>query len=141
VARAAIGEIDDVALALSFDGRVRLVDETRHPLRQPVITTRLLAIAIHALLDDGPAPFIADDEAVQIKIETVLNGGAVDLGGQSAGLRQRVAIEADAIAKSHELAWRQTRVLAAAAANMQAEFTAQGLKAALERTEHARGDA
>ena len=93
-----------------------------------MIATRLLAIAIHALLDDGPARFVADDEAVQIKIETVLNGGAVDLGGQSAGLRQRVAVEAYAIAKSHELARRQTRMLAAAATDPQAKFALKGLR-------------
>ena len=76
---------DDVALTLSLDRRMRFLDEAFHPFRQPVIATRLLATAIHALVHDSPAPFIADDEAMQIKVETVLNGGAVNFGDQSTG--------------------------------------------------------
>jgi hypothetical protein len=100
-----------------------------------------LAIAVHALLHDRPAPFIADHEAMQIKVETVLNGGAVDFCRQSTGFCQRVTIEANAVAESHKLARRQARMLAAAAADAQAEFAAQGVKTALERPQHARRDA
>ena len=80
---AAVGEVDDVALTLSFDGGMRLLDETGHPLRQPVVASRLLAIAIHALLHHRPTAVIADDEAMQIKVETVLHGGTINFCDQA----------------------------------------------------------
>ena len=67
--RAAIREVDDVPLTLTFDRGVRLLDEACHSLRQPVVAPCLPAIAIHALLNDRPASFIADNVAVQIKVE------------------------------------------------------------------------
>ena len=78
---------------------------------------------------------------MQIKVETVLNGGAVDFGGQSTGFCQRVTVEANAIAESHKFARRQPRMFAAAAADVQAEFAAQGVEAALKRPKHACRDA
>jgi hypothetical protein len=41
-------------------------------------------------------PFVGDEESVQVKIKTVLNGGAVHLGDQAARPRQRGGIEPDA---------------------------------------------
>jgi hypothetical protein len=104
-----------------------------------MIAPRLFAIAVHALLHHRPAAIVADNEAMQIKVEAVLNGGAVDFCDQAARLRERLAVEADAIAQRHEFARRQARM--AAAADVQAEFAAQRAEAALERPEHARGDA
>jgi len=66
----------------------------------------LLAVAIHALLHDSPTSIIRDDEAVQIQIETILNGGAVDLGHEAAHLRERHAIDPDAIADRYQFLGR-----------------------------------
>ena len=63
-----------------------------------MIAARLLALAIHALLNDDPASVVGHDEAVQIKIEAVLHGGTVDLGDETARGRKRAAVKADAIA-------------------------------------------
>ena len=88
----------------ALDRRVRRVDEARQPLREPVIAARLPAVAVHALLHDDPAPVVGDDEAVQIEVEAVLHGGAVDLGDQPARPRERRAVEADALADGDQFA-------------------------------------
>ena len=95
-------------------------------LRQPVIAPRLAVVAVHALLHDHPFAVVGDDEAVQIEIEAVLHRGAVDLGDQPAGLRQRRAVEADALADRHQFLRRLARMLAAAAADMEAELAGSG---------------
>ena len=69
----------------------------------PVIAARLPLVAVHALLHDGPLAVIGDEEAVQIEIEAILHGGAVDLGDQPAGPRQRRRLDADAIAEGRKL--------------------------------------
>jgi len=56
------------------------VDEVAHAFRKPVISPRLLEIAIHSLLHDSPMTVIGDDKAVQIQLEPVLDSGTVDLG-------------------------------------------------------------
>jgi len=137
----AIRQIDDLALPLAFDRAMRRLDEAREPLRQPVIAPRLAVAVVHALLHDHPLAVIGDDEAVQVEIVAVLDRGAVDLGDQPARARQRVAVEADAIADRHEFLRRLQGVLAAAAADMQAELAGKRRQPALERADHAGGDA
>ena len=119
---APVGQIDDVALRMSLDRGVRRVDEAFQALRQPVIAPRLFALAVHALLHHEPAPVIGDDEAVQDR-------------GRSRPARPRcrpwrpggsrsasAAIEPDTFADRHKLVRRLPRMLAAPAADMQAEF-------------------
>ena len=91
-------------------------------LREPVIAPRLAIAAVHALLDDHPLAVVGDDEAVQVEIVAVLDRGAVDLGDQPARARQRLAVEPDAIADREKLVRRLARMIAAAAADMQAEL-------------------
>jgi len=93
-----IGEVDDHALFDPVDGGTRLIDEALQAFGEPVIAPGLAAIAIHPLLDDDPASFIGDNEAVQIEIEAVLHRCAVDLGDQPARFSQRRSIDADPIA-------------------------------------------
>jgi hypothetical protein len=81
---AAIGEIDDHALPASVDRGMRRIDEAGDPLGQPVIAPRLAAIVVHPLLHHHPFAVVGDDEAMEIEIEAVLHGGAVDLGDQPA---------------------------------------------------------
>ena len=138
---ASVGEIDDDALPLALDRGVRLIDEAREPLGQPVVAARLPSLAVHALLHDDPAPIVGDDEAVQIEIEAVLHRGAVDLRDEPARPRQSVAVEADAIADRDEFAGRLARMRAASAADMEPEFARQGREAALQRADDGSRDA
>ena len=105
------------------DRGVRRVDEALQTFGQPVIAPRLPALAVHALLHDDPVSVIGDDEAMQIKLEPILDRGAVDLGDQPARSRKRRAVEADPIADRDELMRRLARMLAASAADMDAELS------------------
>ena len=127
-AGAPVGEVDDLALARALDRGMRLVDEARQTFRQPVVAARLALLAVHALLHHHPLAVVGDDEAVQIEIEAVLHRGAVDLGDQPAGAGQRRAVEADALAERDQLVRRLARVLAAAAADMDAELASRAAR-------------
>ena len=107
----------------------------------PVVAARLLLVAVHALLHDRPLAVVGDEEAVQIKVEAVLDGGAVDLGDEAAGARQLGAVEADAFAEQTQFVRRLARMLAAAAADVDAEFVRRGAQAALQGADDAGGDA
>jgi hypothetical protein len=84
-AGAPVREIDDLALAPAVDGGVRFLDKACKMFRMPVVTARLTLLAVHALLHHRPLAVVGDDEAVQIEIESVLDGGAIDLGDEAAG--------------------------------------------------------
>src|SRR5262249_7413766 len=123
--RAAVGQIDDRAVRNALDRRMGIVEETGQALGEPMIAPRLPARAVHALLHDDPLAVVGDDEAVQIKIEAVLDRGAVDLGDQAARARERVAVEAGALADRDEFLRGLARVFATAAAHVHAEFFCQ----------------
>ena len=138
---AVVGEVDDHALRRPVDRAVRLVDEALQALREPVIAPRLPGIAVHALLHHGPLAVVGHDEAVQVKIEAVLHGGAVHLGDEPARACERRAVDAGALADRDQLLRRLARMPPAPAAHMDAELGLQRREAALERAEHARRDA
>ena len=99
----------------------------------PVVAARLPLVAVHALLHDGPMAVVGDEEAVQVEVEAVLHGGAVHLGHQPAGARQRRRIEADPLAERRQLVRRAPGMLAAAAADVDAEFALQAAPARASR--------
>lgn len=136
-----VGQVDDIALLRPVDGRMRRIHKTAQPFRQPVIAARLLALPVHALLHHHPAPVVADDETVQIQVEAILHRGAVHLGHQATGLRQRSAIQPDPIAYRKQFGRRCARVPPAPTADMDAEFAGQRREPALECAHHAGGDA
>ncbi len=138
---AMVGEVDDHALLRPVDRAVRLIDEARQPFGEPVIAPRVAALAVHALLHHHPLPVVGDDEAVQVKVEAVLHRRAVDLGDEPARLRERRAVDAGALADRDQLVRRLARMLAAPAADMNAKLAAQRGEPALQRAEHAGGDA
>ena len=78
---------------------------------------------------------------MQIEIETVLNRGAVDLGDEPAGPRQCSAVKPDPLADRDKLVRRLARLLAATAADVEAELVRERRQAALERADDAGGDA
>ena len=51
-----------------------------------MIAACLPALAVHALLHHRPVAVVGDDKAMQVEIEAVLHGGAVDLGDETAGI-------------------------------------------------------
>ena len=95
---------------------------------------------VHALLHDDPFAVVGDDEAVEVKVEPVLNGGAVYLGDEPARLRQRRAVEADALADVGQLRRGLAGMAAPAAADMEPQFARERAEPALERADHAGGD-
>ena len=137
--RATVGEVDDFALMDALDRGVRFVDEALQSLGQPMIAASRAARIVHALLDDCPMPIIGDDEAVQVEVKSVLDGGAVDLRHEPAGVGKRRTVKPDPLADRCQFKRRLSRMLAAAAADVDSEFAREGLKAALERADHARG--
>ena len=74
-----VRQVDDFALCRPVDRAVRLVDEALQVFGMPMVAARLLLVAVHALLHDRPLPVVGHEEPVQIKVEAVLDGGAVDL--------------------------------------------------------------
>ena len=106
-----------------------------------MIAARLPALAVHALLHHRPVAVVGDDETVQVEIEAVLHGGAVDLGHETAGLRELAAVEADVVADRDEFARRLARMFPAPAADVDAELVLQRRQPALERADDAGRDA
>ena len=89
-----VGEVDDFALTRSVDCGMRLlVDETIEPFGKPVIATRLFERAVHSLLNYGPMALVGDDEAMQIKLRSILHRRAVDLGDQTTRGGERRSVE------------------------------------------------
>ena len=97
-----------------------------------MVAARLPRVAVHPLLDDDPAPVVGDDEAVQVEVEAVLHGGAVDLGDEAARGRERGAVEADPLADRDELVRGLARMRAASAADIQAQFAGERIEPALQ---------
>ena len=81
---------------------MRIIDEALQSFRKPVIAPRLLACAIHALLNDGPVAVVSDNEAVEVEIETILYSRAVNLRYQAAGLRKSGSIDTDTVADGNQ---------------------------------------
>src|SRR6185312_2879783 len=106
----------------------------------PVIAAGLPVVAVHALLHHRPCAVRGDEEAVQIEIEAVLDGGAVDLGDEAARPRQAIRVEDDAVAEHLQLVRRLARMLATPAADVNAELALQRHEPALERADDAGGD-
>src|SRR5208282_2923348 len=124
-----------------IDRSVRLFDEAPEGFRKPMIAARLLALAVHPLLNHDPLAVIGNDEAVQIKIEAVLHGGAVYLGDKPARLCQRRPIETHSLSDRDQLLGSLPGMLAAAAAYVDPEFARERCEAALQRANHTGRDA
>ena len=65
-----------------------------------MIPASLFLIAVHALLNDSPLSFGRDEEAMQIKVEAVLNSRAINLRDEAACTREAVTIYANTIAQT-----------------------------------------
>ena len=61
---APVGQIDELALGLAGNRRMRRVDKAGEAFGEPMVAPRLPAVAVHPLLDDGPMAVVGDDEAV-----------------------------------------------------------------------------
>ena len=75
-----VGEIDDLALALSFNGRMGRIYEALQTFRKPMVAAGLFPLTVHSLLNDCPVPIVGNNERVQIELETILNRRAIHLG-------------------------------------------------------------
>src|SRR4051812_37988569 len=106
-----------------------------------MIAPRLLACVAHALLHNGPFAVVGDDEAMEVEIEAILHGCAIDFRHQPARFGERGSVESDAISEGYQLVRRLPGMLATAAANVDAELLLQRRQPPLQRTDHAGGDA
>ncbi len=140
--RAVIGQVDDRAGRAPLDGGVRLVDEAARAgaVPDPVIAPRLPPRAVHPLLHDDPGAVVGDDEPVQVQLEAVLDGGAVDLRDQAARLHQRRRVQAAALAQRRQLVGRAARVTPAPAADVQPQLVRDRGQPALQRADDAGRD-
>jgi hypothetical protein len=139
--RPTVGEVDDFALIDPIDAGVRLLDEAFQAIGKPMIAPRRSACLVHPLLDDRPMAVVGHDEAVQIEVKTILKGGAVHLRHEPAHVGESRSVESDALADRGEFDGRLARMLAAAAADVNAELAGKRLEATLQRADHARRDA
>jgi hypothetical protein len=137
--RSTVGEVDDFALVDAVDRGVRLLNETLQAFGQPMISASRPAQVVHALLDDCPMPVVGDNEAVQIEVKTILNGGAVDLRHQPANVGEGGTVDSDPLSDRCEFKRRPSRLFAAAATDMDSEFAGQRLKPSFQGADHARG--
>src|SRR5690606_13532337 len=139
--RARVGKIHDRTSIAPFDRGVRGIEKALQILRQPVIAPRLAPLLVHALLHDAPASVCGDDEGVQIQIEAVLYGRAVDLRDETARVHERRGVQAGAFADRQELCGCLARMRALAAAHVNAELPLERREPSLERPHDARRNA
>ena len=78
---------------------------------------------------------------MQIDLEAVRDGVVVDSRGQSAGARQRIAVQTGFLGHGAQLIGRFARMLAASAANVDAQLVRSGIEAALQRADDGSRDA
>src|ERR1700722_9247735 len=90
----------------------------------PVVAPRLLLVAVHTLLHHRPLAVVVHEEAVEIEIEAVLHGGAVDLSDQPARAGESGAVETDTFAERLQFVRRLAGMLTSAAANAGTEHPA-----------------
>ena len=119
---------------------MRLVDEAFQVLGMPMVAARLFLVAVHALLHDRPVAIVGHEESVEVEIEAVLDGGAVDFGDQTACAGEPGAVETHAFAQQVQFVRRLPRMLSPPAADMDAEFVRKRSQPALEGTDNAGGD-
>ena len=106
-----------------------------------MVPARLLVVAVHALLHDRPFAVVGHEEPVQVEIEAVLDGGAVDFGDEAARAGEPGAVETDALAQQAQFVRRLSRMLAPAAADVDAKFARKRSQPALEGADYAGRDA
>ena len=93
-----VGEVHDLTLHRTIDRTMRFVHEALQIFGMPMVPARLLVVAVHALLHDRPFAVVGDEESVQVEIETVLDGGAVNFGNKAARAGQFGGVETDTFA-------------------------------------------
>src|SRR4029079_1156051 len=106
-----------------------------------MIAPRLPDAPIHALLHNDPLAIVGHNEAVQIEIEAVLNGGALYLWRPPARLCQPSAVEPAPLADGDELVRGLPRIFATAAADVNAQFVCERRQPALQCADDAGRDA
>src|SRR6202043_1873954 len=99
-----------------------LFDKTFQALGKPVIPASLLAVAIHSLLDYDPLATVGHNEPVQIEIEAILHGGAVDLGDEPARICECRPVKAHTLPDCDELPRRLPGIFAAAATDVDSKL-------------------
>src|SRR2546423_7387800 len=117
-----------------------LVHEIADLRAEPVIATRGTIAAAHALLDDCPLAFGADEEAVVVNAEAILDRGRIDLGGHAAIVGQPPAIDSGALAVFDKLNRCASRSFSFTAGDENPNFILSLREAFLQCAADGRGD-
>src|SRR5262245_6149949 len=88
---------------------MRVVDEARQTLGQPVIASRHAAGVAHPLLHDAPITASREEKDVVIQVVAVLDGRVVDLRRRAAPVDERTWIASEQVAAIDDLVQRATR--------------------------------
>ena len=138
---ARIDQVQDDSLRLAENCRVRIRREVADLCRVPVVTASQMARRIHALLNDGPFAGRADNEGMQVELESVADGVVIDAGGETAGARQRIAVQSGTAGKGTQFVGRATGVTSASSADVDAKIGGTRIESTLERPHHRGCDA
>ncbi len=105
-----------------------------------MVAPRQFARGVHPLLDHRPIALVGNDERMQINVESILHGGAVDLGDEPTDLAQPRAVDPGPLSNRAQLLRRVTRVTASPAADMDAKIPLRIGEGPLERPDRAGGN-
>ncbi len=125
-----------------LDGRVRLLHEGGQARPSASDSGGRAGPRVHPLLHHHPGAVVGHHEGVQVERVPVLHRRAVDLG-DAAGWHRASAAPSWPVRSpnARQLLRRPPRVLAAAAAHLEAQLPLQRRQPALQRAHHAGGDA
>ena len=119
---------------------VRSRHEIVHVGGMPVIASRETRAIVEALLHDGPLAIRRDDERMQINLEPIGDAIVIDLGSETAGTDQGIAIQALAFRYGAQFSGCVARMPSASTANVQPEFRGTRIESPFERTDDGRSD-
>src|SRR5689334_3263522 len=105
-----------------------------------MVATRSTIAAAHSLLHDGPLSFVADEEAVVVDPESVLDCSRVDLCCHPAVVRESSTVDVRSLPVLDELERSASRSFAFTAGDEDPNFVLSLRQTFLERTTHRGGD-
>src|SRR5579883_766385 len=101
----------------------------------PVIAPRTAGVVVHALLDDSPLAFAAQNESVQVELKAVGDRIVVDTRGEATATDEGIAVEAKLVGKCPEFLGRATRMTSTSSTNVDSEFLRTRIQATLQGTQ------
>src|SRR5207237_2558757 len=129
-------KIHDHALRFADNCAVGFADKVPHSGRMPMISACHARGIVHALLHYRPFAALAEDECVQIELESIGNGIVIHAGCQAADAHQSIAIQAGSACDGAQFLGSLARMPAASTADINAELVRARVHAALQCSEY-----